>query len=64
MAQDSQLITTTNIAEYDDFYADLLMAHEGMNDEDSQAFNSRLIMILANHIGDADVLKQALTAAK
>lgn len=64
MAQDNQLITTANIAEHDDFYADLLMAHEGMTDEDSQAFNARLILVLANHIGDNTVLKQALSAAK
>jgi len=64
MSHDDRLVTTANIAKHDDFYAELLMAHEGMNDEDSQAFNTRLILILANHIGNIDVLKQALVAAK
>ncbi len=64
MSHDDRLVTTANITEHDDFYAELLMAHEGMNDEDSQAFNARLILILANHIGNIDVLRQAITAAK
>ena len=64
MSHDDRLVTTANIAEHDDFYAELLMAHEGMNDEESQAFNARLILILANHIGNIEVLRQALTVAR
>ena len=64
MSHNDRLVTAVNIAEHDDFYAELLMAHEGMNDEDSQTFNARLILILANHIGNIEVLKQALAVAK
>lgn len=64
MAHNERLVTTPNIARHDDFYAELLRAHEGLNDEDSQAFNTRLILILANHIGNAAVLKKALIIAK
>lgn len=57
------LILTPNIAGADDFYADLLDAHDGRDKADSDAFNARLLLILANHIGDRTVLKQALAAA-
>lgn len=60
----STLILTPNIARPDDFYADLIAAHEGLSDDDSAAFNARLILILANHVGDAVVLKDALEKAK
>lgn len=64
MAQNDQLVTALNMAEHDQFYAELLNAHDGMSDEESQAFNARLILILANQIGNTEVLKQALNAAK
>ena len=53
-----------NIPDPDGFYAELLGAHEGLSEEDSAALNARLILILANQIGDRAVLSAALTAAK
>ena len=44
--------------------AALLAAHDGLNKDESDAMNARLILILANHIGDAAVLEAALEAAK
>jgi Protein of unknown function (DUF2783) len=58
------LITTPNIQAPDDFYADLLALHEGHLSEESHAINARLVLLLANHIGDRDVLRQAFEAAK
>ncbi len=58
------LITTANIANPDDFYAELLAAHEGLSKAESDALNARLILILANHIGDRDVISEALAAAR
>lgn len=52
-----------NFDRTDDFYATLIEAHEGLTDAQSEAFNARLILILANHIGQQDVLDQALHAA-
>jgi len=52
-----------NIDNADDFYADLLAAHEGLETEASHALNARLLLVLANHIGDRRVLSQALVAA-
>ncbi len=57
------LIVNPNIAQPDQFYAALLAAHDGLSDAESQAFNARLILLLANHIGDFGVLTQALDAA-
>lgn len=53
-----------NITDPDGFYQELLGAHEGLSKEESDAFNARLILTLANHIGDRDVLRAALKAAK
>jgi hypothetical protein len=64
MAHNEQLVTALNMTEHDEFYAELLRAHDGMSDEESQAFNARLILVLANHIGNPEVLKQALLAAR
>ena len=57
------LVTTPNIQDPDGFYAELLSVHEGRNAQDSEALNARLILILANHIGDREVLREALRAA-
>lgn len=57
------LITAANIEKPDDFYAELLTAHEGLSKSDSDAFNARLILLLANHIGDRTILTEALKAA-
>ncbi|MGB7317191.1 MAG: DUF2783 domain-containing protein [Planktotalea sp.] len=59
----SDLNLNPNIERPDDFYADLLDAHEGLSKEESDAFNARLILVLANHIGDGEVLRAALKAA-
>ena len=48
----------------DDFYEALIEAHHGLTDEQSEALNARLILLLANHIGDLRVLREALHAAR
>lgn len=57
------LITAANFDAGDDFYEALLSAHHGLDAEASHAFNARLILLLANHIGRQDVLLEALSAA-
>ncbi|MEO4043076.1 DUF2783 domain-containing protein [Hoeflea sp. CAU 1731] len=57
------LNTNKNIARQDDFLEELLAAHEGLSKSESDAFNARLILLLANHVGDLDVLREALKAA-
>ncbi len=58
------LTDTPNLADHDGFYAKLLAAHKGLDDARSQALNAQLIMILANHIGDGQVLAEALALAR
>jgi hypothetical protein len=58
------LITTPNISDADGFYAALLAAHKGLSEAESHAMNARLVLVLANHIGDAAVLQQALVLAR
>jgi hypothetical protein len=58
------LITTQNFSVPDDFYEALINAHQDLSVEDSQAFNARLVLLLANHIGALPVLLEALQAAK
>lgn len=53
-----------NITDPDGFYDELLHVHDGLSKEESDALNARLILVLANHIGDRDVLRAALKAAK
>lgn len=60
----SALSLTPNIPNGDDFYETLLNAHDGLSKSQSDALNARLILILANHIGDIDILREALSAAK
>ncbi|MCK0126086.1 DUF2783 domain-containing protein [Gelidibacter sp. F2691] len=59
----TDLVLTPNIESADDFYAELLEAHEGLSKDESDALNARLVLVLANHVGDRDVLSDAIKAA-
>jgi hypothetical protein len=48
----------------DDFYAALISAHEGLSDDQSHTLNARLVLILANHIGDLTIVQEALALAR
>lgn len=58
------LVTEPNIADQDDFYAALLEAHRGLSEDESAALNARLVLILANHVGDRAALDAALALAR
>ena len=64
MPDSLRLITEANFDAPDDFYEALIEAHQGLSAEQSQAFNARLILVLANHVGSLAVLREALAAAK
>lgn len=59
-----ELNTAPNIADADGFYDALLRAHDGLDKAQSDALQARLVLILANHIGEGAVLRQALDAAR
>jgi hypothetical protein len=60
----SQLRTDTTFIDPDAFYQALIAAHDGLNEEQSAELNARLILLLANHVGDLDVIREALAAAR
>ena len=48
----------------DDFYEALIDTHRDLTDEQSEALNARLILLLANQIGDISLLRDALRLAR
>jgi hypothetical protein len=58
------LNTEPNVAAPDDFYQALIDLHRDLSDEQSELVNARLILLLANHIGDLDVLREAMRRAR
>ena len=55
--------TELNLQDADTFYDQLLNAHEGLSAEQSEQLNLRLILLLANQVGDAAVLKDCIESA-
>ena len=58
----NMLNTKPNIENADGFYEELIALHDGRNKDESDAINAKLVLILANHIGDREILAQALTS--
>jgi Protein of unknown function (DUF2783) len=56
--------TTLHLADADTFYEQLLDAHQGLSEQESALLNARLILLLANQIGDAQVLAECIEAAR
>lgn len=56
--------TTANFQDADTFYEQLLDAHEGLSREQAEAFNARLILLLANQIGSREVLADCIRVAR
>ncbi len=60
----ADLITGPNLDQTDIAYCEIIDAHRGLSDEASSELNARLVLILANHIGDIETLRQALALAR
>lgn len=60
----AHLVTDLRLSAPDDFYQALIDAHRGLTEAQSQLLNARLILLLSNQIGDLDVLREALAAAR
>jgi hypothetical protein len=58
------LSTSSNFAKPDDAFRAIVEAHRGLTEEQSADFDATLVLILANHIGDIEVLQEAITLAK
>ena len=53
-----------NIGSPDDFYQELIDLHRDLTDEQSAVVNAKLILLLANHVGDIEVLRAAMAEAR
>jgi hypothetical protein len=57
------LIRTANIPDPDGFYQELIDSQRSMSAEDAALMNARLVLVLANHIGDRATLSEAIAVA-
>jgi hypothetical protein len=58
------LSTSSNFARPDDAFRAVVEAHRGLTDAQSADLDAALVLILANHIGDIDVLREAIVLAR
>lgn len=56
--------TQANFQDADGFYEQLLDAHAGLSEAESQLLNARLVLLLANQLGDAKLLRECVAAAR
>lgn len=60
----AELILTPNLARADDVYEKLVGLHAGLSEAESLRIWAKLVLTLANHIGDAEVIGQAIAIAR
>lgn len=58
------LNTEPNLADPDGFYEALIAMTKGLDDEAAMVATSKLVLLLANHIGDMAVLREAMALAR
>jgi Protein of unknown function (DUF2783) len=58
------LNTQPNIPAPDDFYQELVDMHRDLSEQQSALVNAKLILLLANHVGDLAILREAMRAAR
>ncbi|EJL85280.1 Protein of unknown function (DUF2783) [Polaromonas sp. CF318] len=63
MKPDTPLSTRLHFQDADAFYECLLDAHRGLSREESELLNARLILLMANQLGDTAVLRACIAAA-
>ena len=59
----SRLVVSPNLSNVDEVYQWLVDAHAGLSETASLRLNARLILLLANHIGDPEVIQEAIVCA-
>ena len=60
----AKLDTASRFPDPDAAYVALIAARRGLSEDAAAALDAKLVLILANHIGDLDVLKEAVALAK
>ena len=63
MASKPVMRTDAHMADPDGFYEAWIAAHEGLSDEESNDLDARLVLLLANQVGDSDVLRACIAEA-
>jgi hypothetical protein len=58
------LSTSSNFPKPDDAFRAIVEAHRGLSEEQSADLDAALVLVLANHIGDLDVLREAIVLAR
>lgn len=53
-----------NIADPDSFYQELIESQRDLNDEQADMLTTKLVLILANHVGDRELLREAIALAR
>jgi hypothetical protein len=53
-----------NIADPDGFYQELIESQRELSDEQADMLSAKLVLILANHVGDREVLREAIALAR
>jgi hypothetical protein len=53
-----------NIADPDDFYRELIDSQRGLNEAQAEMLTTKLVLILANHVGERQVLSEAIALAR
>ncbi len=64
MTMNARLNTEPNILLADEFYEELIDMHRDLDEVQSQMVNAQLILLLANHVGDLEVLREAMWIAR
>ncbi len=62
--EQTMMKTELNLQDADGFYEQLLNAHEGLSADQSEQHNMRLILVLANQVGDASIIRDCIESAK
>jgi len=58
------LTAALNLPDPDGFYVELVRLYDGLDRDAAEAVSARLILLLCNHIGDPDVLREAFRLAR
>ena len=58
------LMTASRFADPDQAFVTLVEARRGLSERAASELDAKLVLILANHIGDIDILREAIAFAK
>ncbi len=59
-----RLATELRLDDADGFYERLIDMNKGLTEQEALHVNAKLVLLLANHIGESDVLEEAMAAAR